>query len=213
MAVSTSQTPLLKQLDKPNAVLLGILAMTEPGKDVSVAAIVSLTYLLDDFSYQHDGVALTGFDYIRGDDGPSVVNDEVERRLDSLVRKALVHCDGESKTSVRSTGGYRIDERVNVASIPLSADDWALIHSVMREYGGMSLADIVSASKRTLPMKNGARNGRLQFQPNPEVEAFRQSVRDDPDFIEECMIALDEGIEGVDIEELRGAVVAEQTDA
>lgn len=209
MAVSTSQISLLGHLDKPDAVLLGILAMLEPDKDVSVTTIVSLAYLLDDFSYQHDGVTLTGFDYIRGDDGPSVVNDEVEQRLVSLVQKGLVHYGGKSGASAHPTGGYRIDERADIVAIPLSVDDWAIIHSVIREYGGMSHVDIVKAACRTLPMKNGARHSRLQFQPNPEIESSKQSIREDTDFMEECMAALAYGMEGVAIEELRGAAIAE----
>ena len=173
--------------------------------------MVNLAYLLDEFSYQHDGAALTGFGYVAGGDGPNVVNNELERGLDALVQEGLVHCTDAPSSSSCSTGSYWVNEQVEFSAIPLSADDWALIHSVIREYGGMSHADIVEASWRTLTMKTGARNGRLQFQPNPEIEAFRQSIRQDFDFMEECMSALAEGVEGVDVDELRGAVVAEQT--
>ena len=61
-------------------------------------------------------------------------------------------------------------------------------------------------------MKNSVRYGKLRFQPNPKIETFKQSARKDADFMEECMTALADSLEGVAIEELRGAVVAEQTD-
>ena len=208
MTISTSQISLFGHLDKSDAVLLGLLAMLESGKEICTARMVNLIYLLDEFSYQHDGVTLTGFDYIRSDDGPNVANDEVEKGLASLVRKGLVHCAQKSA----SPGSYKIDGQVNLAEIPLSADDWALIHSVIREYGGLSHADMVKAAWRTMPMKNSVRYGKLRFQPNPKIETFKQSARKDADFMEECMTALADSLEGVAIEELRGAVVAEQTD-
>ncbi len=208
MTISTSQISLFGHLDKSDAVLLGLLAMLESGKEICTARMVNLIYLLDEFSYQHDGVTLTGFDYIRSDDGPNVANDEVEKGLASLVRKGLVHCAQKSA----SPGSYKIDGQVNLAEIPLSADDWALIHSVIREYGGLSHADMVKAARRTMPMKNSVRYGKLRFQPNPKIETFKQSARKDDDFMEECMTALADSLEGVAIEELRGAVVAEQTD-
>jgi hypothetical protein len=208
MTISTSQISLFGHLDKSDAVLLGLLAMLESGKEICTARMVNLIYLLDEFSYQHDGVTLTGFDYIRSDDGPNVANDEVEKGLASLVRKGLVHCAQKSA----SPGSYKIDGQVNLAEIPLSADDWALIHSVIREYGGLSHADMVKAARRTMPMKNSVRYGKLRFQPNPKIETFKQSARKDADFMEECMTALADSLEGVAIEELRGAVVAEQTD-
>ena len=208
MTISTSQISLFGHLDKSDAVLLGLLAMLESGKEICTARMVNLIYLLDEFSYQHDGVTLTGFDYIRSDDGPNVANDEVEKGLASLVRKGLVHCAQKSA----SPGSYKIDGQVNLAEIPLSADDWALIHSVIREYGGLSHADMVKAARRTMPMKNSVRYGKLWFQPNPKIETFKQSARKDADFMEECMTALADSLEGVAIEELRGAVVAEQTD-
>ena len=208
MTISTSQISFFGHLDKSDAVLLGLLAMLESGKEICTARMVNLIYLLDEFSYQHDGVTLTGFDYIRSDDGPNVANDEVEKGLASLVRKGLVHCAQKSA----SPGSYKIDGQVNLAKIPLSADDWALIHSVIREYGGLSHADMVKAARRTMPMKNSVRYGKLRFQPNPKIETFKQSARKDADFMEECMTALADSLEGVAIEELRGAVVAEQTD-
>ena len=208
MTISTSQISLFGHLDKSDAVLLGLLAMLESGKEICTARMVNLIYLLDEFSYQHDGVTLTGFDYIRSDDGPNVANDEVEKGLASLVRKGLVHCAQKSA----SPGSYKIDGQVNLAEIPLSADDWALIHSVIREYGGLSHADMVKAARRTMPMKNSVRYGKLRFQPNSKIETFKQSARKDADFMEECMTALADSLEGVAIEELRGAVVAEQTD-
>ena len=208
MTISTLQISFFGHLDKSDAVLLGLLAMLESGKETSAARMVNLIYLLDEFSYQHDGVTLTGFDYIRSDDGPNVANDEVEKGLASLVRKGLVHCAQKSA----SPGSYKIDGQVNLAEIPLSADDWALIHSVIREYGGLSHADMVKAARRTMPMKNSVRYGKLRFQPNPKIETFKQSARKDADFMEECMTALADSLEGVAIEELRGAVVAEQTD-
>ena len=208
MTISTSQISLFGHLDKSDAVLLGLLAMLESGKEICTARMVNLIYLLDEFSYQHDGVTLTGFDYIRSDDGPNVANDEVEKGLASLVRKGLVHCAQKSA----SPGSYKIDGQVNLAEIPLSADDWALIHSVIREYGGLSHADMVKAARRTMPMKNSVRYGKLRFQPNPKIETFKQSARKDADFMEECMTALADSLEGVAIEELRGAVVSEQTD-
>ena len=208
MTISTSQISLFGHLDKSDAVLLGLLAMLESGKEICTARMVNLIYLLDEFSYQHDGVTLTGFDYIRSDDGPNVANDEVEKGLASLVRKGLVHCAQKSA----SPGSYKIDGQVNLAEIPLSADDWALIHSVIREYGGLSHADMVKAARRTMPMKNSVRYDKLRFQPNPKIETFKQSARKDADFMEECMTALADSLEGVAIEELRGAVVAEQTD-
>lgn len=210
MAVSTSQITFLKQSDKSDAVLLGLLAMLEPGKEICPAGIVNLAYLLDEYSYQHDGVTLTGFDYVRSDDGANTANDEVEQRLDALVRKKLIHCTKKQASPDNGIDRYKIHGQVNLAEIPLSADDWALIHSVIREYGSMSREDIVKASLRTLPMNSGVRHGRLQFQANPEIEAFKQSIRDDADFIEECMDALAEGAEGIDVEELRGAAVAKQ---
>ena len=208
MTISTSQISFFGHLDKSDAVLLGLLAMLESGKEICAARMVNLIYLLDEFSYQHDGVTLTGFDYIRSDDGPNVANDEVEKGLASLVRKGLLHCAQKSA----SPGSYKIDGQVNLAEIPLSADDWALIHSVIREYGGLNHADMVKAARRTMPMKNSVRYGKLRFQPNPKIETFKQSARKDADFMEECMTALADSLEGVAIEELRGAVVAEQTD-
>ena len=210
MVISTSQISFLKQADKSDAVLLGLLAMLEPGKEICAAGIVNLAYLLDEYSYQHDGVTLTGFDYVRDDDGPNAANDEMEQRLNALVRKRLIHCVKKPASPGNKTERYKIDGQVSLAEIPLSADDWALIHSVIREYSSMIYEDIVKASWETLPMKNSARHSKIRFQPNPEIEAFRQSVIDDTDFIEECMDALAEGVEGVDVEELRGAAVAEQ---
>ena len=116
MTISTLQISFFGHLDKSDAVLLGLLAMLESGKETSAARMVNLIYLLDEFSYQHDGVTLTGFDYIRSDDGPNVANDEVEKGLASLVRKGLVHCAQKSA----SPGSYKIDGQVNLAEIPLS---------------------------------------------------------------------------------------------
>ena len=217
MTISTSQISFFGHLDKSDAVFLGLLAMLESGlesgKEICAARMVNLIYLLDEFSYQHDGVTLTGFDYIRSDDGPNVANDEVEKGLASLVRKGLVHCAQKSASpGSYKPGSYKIDGQVNLAEIPLSADDWALIHSVIREYGGLSHADMVKAARRTMPMKNSVRYGKLRFQPNPKIETFKQSARKDADFMEECITALADSLEGVAIEELRGAVVAEQTD-
>ena len=213
MAASTSQVSSLEHLDKSNAALLGLLAMLEPGKEICAARMVNLAYLLDEFSYQHDAATLTCFGYTRGDDGPNVVDDDVENRLDLLVRKGLVHYTETPASPDYPAKGYEIDGQVNLAKIPLSVDDWALIHSVIRKYGGLNREEMLDALRRTPTMRNTPLHSRLRFQRNTEIEAFKQSVREDADFMEECMAALADGFEGVTIEELRGAVVAEQIDS
>jgi hypothetical protein len=58
-------------------------------KEVFRTEMFKLTYLLDDLSYQHDGVTLTGLDYLWYHYGPNAVDDGVKKRLDSLTKRRL----------------------------------------------------------------------------------------------------------------------------
>ena len=74
----------------------------------------------------------------------------------------------------------------------------------------MNRVDIVRASKQTMPMKNASQYNPLEFQCNPEIDAFKQSFREDADFREMFMTAFADDSDGITIEELR-EVVAKST--
>ncbi len=203
----TQHVPPVQDLDRVDAVLLGLLAAM--GEEVLRTKMVKLTYLLDDLSFRHDDVTITGFDYHWDHHGPNAVGNEIVKRLDAMSQRGLALTREILVPSGYRARGYQIADRVEIANLPLTVDDWALIHSVVYTYGRMSRADIIRASKQTIPMQNAKQYQRIEFRRDPDIDALKRSFLDDPGFLEMIMTAADS--ERITFEELR-EVVAKSTD-
>lgn len=204
---STQHAPAAQDLDRADAVLLGLLAAM--GEEVFRTKMVNLTYLLDDLSFRHDDMTITGFDYQWDHYGPDAVGNGIAKRLDAMTQKGLVRTREILVPPGYRARGYQIADRVEVANLPLTIDDWALIHSVVYTYGSMNRADIVRASKQTIPMQNAKQRQRIEFRRDPEIDALKRSFLDDSGFLAMIMTAADS--ERITFEELL-EVVAKSTD-
>ena len=192
-------------LDKADAALLGILWSV--GKEVFRTKLVKLTYLLDDLSYRHDYVTLTGFDYQWDNYGPNAVGNQIIKRLDCLVGMGLVYMRQATTPQGSPVFWYSISDKVDFSEIPLTVHDWVLIDVTVREYGDMNRSQIVRASKLTLPMQNATQFQQLEFRRDPKIEALKEKLYADPDFIEEAVAAATAHTgPGITLEELRTKV-------
>ena len=202
-STQTRQTPNVKDLDKTDAVLLGLLAALR--KEVFRTEIVKLTYLLDDLSFRNDYTTITGLSYQWDNYGPNAVGNEIVKRLDALNEMGFVDLRKTVTPQGSLAYGYRVSDTVAITDIPLSIDDWALIQGIVQQYGRMNRKAIVRASKQTLPMKNATQYELLAFQCDPALEDIKSAFWSDPELVAETLAAA-AADHGMTPEELRADI-------
>ena len=194
----------MKGLKKQEAVLLGLLSVL--AKEVLRTNLVKMIYLLDNLSFEQRGKELTDFAYHWDYHGPNAVGNAITVELAHLSEKGLVQ-DTQKLTPYENYANYyRIGETVDPSELPLSSEEWVLIHSIAKRYGSTNRPRIVSESKKTLPMQGAKQFEILKFQPNPKVEALRKSFFADSDFV--CMTSgvISSSAEKINLDELRDQV-------
>ena len=189
-------------LDKSDAALIGLLSVLDDM--VSGTKLMNLTYLLDNLSLRHGGSTITEFSYRIGEYGPEQVGNSIVGRLKELSEHGFARQVGGG-TSLENGVRYRISEYGDEAALPLDADDWALIHSVVHTYGSLSLSEILEECKRAEPARSDRKHGSSRKGPNPGIdsEAAVHPASEDKEFDQMIRVALDDKSKRITIEELR----------
>ena len=187
-------------LNRSEAVLAGLLHAL--GGTVPRTKLVKLTYLLDGANYGLRGQTMTGFEYIWDNYGPNAQSNGIVRRLDEMIEAGVI-----SMREKKGTRGpaylYRIDPYRDLASLPLSSDDWVEIHTTVYKYGKLRTEEVVKVSKDTEPMREVQQYDTLKFAQDPPLTT--EEVNADP-FWRETVAAMDDKSNRISIEALRSLV-------
>lgn len=194
----------MKRLNRQEAVMLGLLSALR--KDTLRTKLVKLTYLLDHLSFTLTGQTMTQFDYHWDYYGPNAIGNAITERLSDLSQRGLVY-DTQKLTPFENYANYyKIGEYVESSEIPLSGDDWSLIHSIVAKYGTLTRPQVVKASKETLPMENAVQFQVLQFEPDLQVEEMKNAFLSDSEFVRLTQEAMHSVSDKISLEEIREEV-------
>ena len=194
----------MKNLSREEAILLGLLTVL--GREVLRTKLVKMTYLLDNLSFEHTGQPLTDFTYHSDHYGPNAVGNAITQTLSQLSQRGLVHDTQKLTPYENYSNYYKVSDLVKASEIPLSDEDWSFIHAIVHRYGPMRREQVVSESKRTLPMQNVRQYEILQFKPNPTILAKRKLAEQEVEFIRSTEEAIDDDSERITFEQLREEV-------
>ena len=189
---------------KLQSVLLGILHIL--GKGSYRTNLVKMVYLIDEANSRLCGKTVTGLTYIWDYYyGPNAENNEVVHTLDNLKDAGIL--TGMSHLYPTAMGHYyRIAKNIDPSELDLTADDWAGIQSIVREYGRMNATTIARASKQTKPFEQAEQHDTLCLQRDFALQITKEEFANDP-LLEEALsaIASDTG-KRVSLDKLRGRI-------
>jgi len=119
--------------------------------------LVKLVYLVDERWSQEHGRTLTGADYIRDNHGPNAEGNAIVKTAEAMQGHELKMHTGLSKR-----GRLQHTYKVGHASRFEPKFDQAktgVIEEIISLCGGLSIDDIVTVSKSTVPFRESARHG------------------------------------------------------
>ncbi len=183
--------------------MLGLLCAL--GKDIVRTKFVKMTYLLDNIHFEQTGQIMTGFTYHWDYYGPNAVGNAIVDTLTKLSEKGSV-CETHRLTPYENYANYYrcIDVDANV--LPLSESDWIYIQGIVKRYGTMSRPQVVSESKKTLPMQQVNQFDILEFRQNSNNERLRQAFQNDSDFVGMTKEAMNSSLDKISLDQLRAEV-------
>lgn len=190
----------MKTLDRQEAVLVGLLHCI--GRKVVRTKFVKMTYLLDDLHYQQTGQSMTSFTYHWDRYGPNAVGNAIVDKLTNLSKRGAV-LESQALTPFETYANYYQCADINAADLPLDEIDWVYIRGIAKRYGPMSRQQVVSESKKTLPMQGISQFEVLNFKSNPNDDKLKGSFLGDADFVAMTKEAMSLTQGDIDIEDLR----------
>ena len=171
----------MKALNKAEAIILGLLWAID--KPVVRTKLVKMIYLLDNSRYEQLEHTMTGFQYHWDRFGPNAVGNAITHTLADLGGKGVV-CMTQKMTPYENFAySYRAIE-VEAQKLPLADSDWVSIRGIVNQYGSMRREQVVSESKKTLPVQSAKQGDILKFQTHPGHKRLRDSFFADADFVE-----------------------------
>ncbi len=185
---------------KLESVLLGILHIL--GKGSYRAQLVKMVYFIDEANSRLCGETVTGLTYIWDFYGPNAESDEIVKTLDVLKDTDVL--DSMARRYPNAEGHYyELSESIDPSKLDLTADEWAGIQSVVREYGKLNSTAIARVSKQTKPFEQAEQHDTLCLQRDPALQITEKEIANDP-LLREALsaIASDAG-ERVSLDELR----------
>ena len=185
---------------KLESVLLGILHIL--GKGSYRAQLVKMVYFIDEANSRLCGETVTGLTYIWDFYGPNAESDEIVKTLDVLKDTDVL--DSMARRCPNAEGHYyELSGSIDPSKLDLTADEWAGIQSVVREYGKLNSTAIARVSKQTKPFEQAEQHDTLCLQRDPALQITEKEIANDP-LLREALsaIASDAG-ERVSLDELR----------
>ncbi len=189
------------KLSKKEGVLLGLLSQLK--SPVVRTKFVKLVYLVDHLRAEHLGAPLTGFEYHWDHYGPNSIGNEVVNVLESLSEHGMVRQVQRLTPYENYATYYAVTEAARETVLPLTADDWAFIRSVVKRHGNRSRSEVVRASKDTAAVRRASQYRPLQLERNQDIQRRTDALFSDEARVAQIEQALAEEGVGTSLEDIK----------
>lgn len=130
--------------------------------------LVKLAYLIDYAYYRNFGKTISRLSYMWDNYGPNAVSNAIVSEADLLVNDRVVHMtQGQSQYGGPNYRYALLDREVTADFSP--AEEY-IIQQVLNEYRGMTIPQLVAASKKTKPFQDAQQYGVLQMKRDTPAE-------------------------------------------
>ena len=173
----------MASLTHNEAVVLGLLSLFK--QPVLRTKLVKLTYLLDNLRFENLGEQATEFRYMWDYYGPNAIGNAITDTLSSLAARELIVMTERMTPYENYAHYYKVSNAVDRSALPLTNDDWVFIRAAFDRYGRLARSAVVTASKKTAPMKDARPFEVLEFKQNADTEALQERFFADRQFVDD----------------------------
>lgn len=189
---------------KTQEVIIAVLSLLGP--KVYRTKLVKLLYLIDNDSFESSGTTLTGLQYIWDHYGPNALGNAITQEANKLVNDGQLVLYPSIAHDGAETFQYALaTKEVDLRRSSLTELELDFIKQGVERYGSVTVRQIVSAAKATIPFKKAHQYQILQMQYDPRNREICEAVRNNKRFmrgVKEGLKAAQRG-EGKTLEEIK----------
>jgi uncharacterized phage-associated protein len=185
------------QIKKTRATIQGMLALLK--RKLGRTELVKLVYLADNRFYESMGRTITGNLYTWDRYGPNAVSHAIANEADELANLGAVRMVVRQSMYGSDVYQYWVDDPTRAwaaAASVLDEGERQILMDVARQYGQMSLRDLVKNSKETRPFKKAQQYDLLTLEQDENARQMSARLGSDGEFLEEVKLGLEDADRG-----------------
>ena len=153
-------------MTRPQALIVRILR--EFRNPIHRTKLIKLAYLIDYAYYRNFGRPISGLRYMWDNYGPNAISNAIVSEAHLLVNDRVVHMtQGQSQYGGPNYRYALLDRDITADFSP--AEEY-VIQQVLNEYKGMTMAQLVAASKKTKPFQEAQQYDVLRMKKDTPAE-------------------------------------------